>query len=154
MPILWRLHKVHHSDPDFDITTAARFHPIEIVLSMLYKMAWVALLGAPVLAVFVFEVAFNLAIIFTHANFSLPSRLDRYARLGIVTPDMHRIHHSSVQRETDSNYGTMLSGWDRIFRTYVPHAAAGQDGIEIGLKPYQNGRPAGLLWSLMLPFRK
>ena len=153
VPILWRLHKVHHSDPDFDVTTAARFHPFEIALSMLWKMACVALLGAGALAVFAFEALFNAATIFTHANVSLPPALDRAARLLMVTPDMHRIHHSTVRRETDSNYGTMLSGWDRLFRTYTGEAEAGQDGLTIGLQPYQDARPTGLGWSLLLPFR-
>ena len=154
VPVLWRLHKVHHSDPDFDITTAARFHPFEIALSMLYKMGWVALLGPAALAVFVFEVAFNAATIFTHANTSLPRALDRMARWLVVTPDMHRIHHSAERAETDSNYGTMLSGWDRLFGTYTDRARAGQDGLTIGLAPYQDARPTGLGWSLLLPFRK
>lgn len=153
VPLLWRLHQVHHADPDFDVTTAARFHPIEIGLSMLYKMAVVAALGPAALAVFVFEVAFNMATLFVHANLSLPPGVDRLARFAIVTPDMHRIHHSTLQRETNSNYGTMLSGWDRLFRTYRARAQAGQDGLTIGLAEYQDERPLGLGWSLLLPFR-
>ncbi len=153
VPLLWRLHKVHHSDPDFDITTAARFHPLEIGLSMLYKMAVVAMLGPTVLAVFVFEAAFNVATIFTHANFSFPPAFDRILRTVIATPDMHRIHHSTLRRETDSNYGTMLSGWDRLFRTYTRGPERGPDATQIGLAPYQDARPAKLGWSLVLPFR-
>ena len=153
VPLLWRLHQVHHADPDFDVTTAARFHPIEIGLSMLYKMAVVALLGPAALAVFVFEVAFNAATLFVHANLSLPPALDRLARFFVVTPDMHRIHHSTLQRETNSNYGTMLAGWDRLFGTYRESAQAGQDGLTIGLAEYQDDRPLGLGWSLLLPFR-
>ncbi len=153
VPLLWRLHQVHHADPDFDVTTAARFHPIEIGLSMLYKMAVVAALGPAALAVFVFEVAFNAATLFVHANLSLPPALDRLARFFVVTPDMHRIHHSTLQRETNSNYGTMLSGWDRLFRTYRARAQAGQDGLTIGLAEYQDDRPLALGWSLLLPFR-
>ncbi len=153
VPILWRLHKVHHVDPDFDISTAARFHPMEIGLSMLYKMAVVALLGPSVLAVFVFEVAFNIATIATHANLSLPLRVDRAARRLVVTPDMHRIHHSSRQAETDSNYGTMLSMLDRIFATYTPTAQDGQDRMQIGLASYRDTRPSKLWWSLLFPFR-
>lgn len=154
VPLLWRLHQVHHADPDFDVTTAARFHPIEIGLSMLYKMAVVALLGPAALAVFVFEVVFNAATLFVHANLSLPPALERLARRVIVTPDMHRIHHSTCQRETNSNYGTMLSGWDRLFATYRASADAGQDGLTIGLSEYQDQRPLALGWSLLLPFRR
>lgn len=153
IPLLWRLHKVHHADPDFDITTAARFHPVEIAASMLYKMGVVALLGPAVLAVFVFEVIFNAATIFTHANLSLPSSLDRLARKVFVTPDMHRIHHSTLRSETDSNYGTLLSGWDRLFGTYRDEAKAGQDGLAIGLPDYQDDRPLGLGYSLLMPLK-
>ena len=153
VPLLWRLHKVHHADPSFDVTTAARFHPLEIGFSMLFKMAVVAMLGLPVLGVFLFEVVFNIATLFTHANFSLPGGVERPFRSVLVTPDMHRIHHSSFRRETDSNYGTLLSGWDRLFGTYVGDAARGQDGIEIGLQAYQDERPHRLGWSLLLPFR-
>lgn len=151
IPLLWRLHKVHHSDPDFDVTTAARFHPVEIVLSMVFKMAVVVALGLPVWGVFVFELVFNIATLFTHSNFALPKALEGPVRALLVTPDMHRIHHSAVRRETDSNYGTLLSGWDRLFGTYTDHAR-GQ--LTIGLEEYQDSRPYRLGWSLMLPFRK
>ena len=151
VPLLWRLHKVHHSDPGFDVTTAARFHPVEIVLSMLYKMAIVVALGLPVWGVFLFEVIFNLATLFTHANFALPARLEKPVRAMLVTPDMHRIHHSAIRRETDSNYGTLLSGWDRLFGTYT---SAAEGRITIGLGEYQDTRPHRLGWSLLLPFRK
>ena len=154
VPLLWRLHKVHHSDPDFDVTTAARFHPIEIGLSMAWKMAVVAALGPAVLAVFVFELAFNLATMFTHANVGLPERLDQLVRKLWVTPDMHRIHHSARERETNSNYGTMLSGWDRLFGTYTRRSEDGRRGLTIGLEDYQDERPGRLGWSLLLPFRK
>ncbi|EDL48363.1 sterol desaturase family protein [Erythrobacter sp. SD-21] len=151
VPLLWRLHKVHHSDPAFDVTTAARFHPFEIVLSMGFKMAVVVALGLPVWGVFAFELVFNLATLFTHANFALPRGLERPVRALLVTPDMHRIHHSAIQRETDSNYGTLLSGWDRLFGTYT-RKAGGQ--LTIGLEEYQDTRPHKLGWSLLLPFRK
>jgi sterol desaturase/sphingolipid hydroxylase (fatty acid hydroxylase superfamily) len=154
VPLLWRLHQVHHADPDFDVTTAARFHPVEIGLSMLYKMAVVAALGPAAIAVFIFEVAFNAATLFVHANLSLSPAFDRLARRAIVTPDMHRIHHSVLERETNSNYGTMLSGWDRLFGTYRASAQAGQDGWTIGLAEYQDERPLGLGWSLLLPFQR
>lgn len=154
VPLLWRLHKVHHSDPAFDVTTAARFHPIEIGLSMIYKMAVVVALGLPVLGVFLFELVFTIATLFTHANFALPAALEKPVRTLLVTPDMHRIHHSALRRETNSNYGTLLSGWDRVFGTYVDHARDGQRGLTIGLQEYQDGRPHRLGWSLLLPFRK
>ena len=151
VPLLWRLHKVHHSDPAFDVTTAARFHPIEIIASMIFKMAVVVALGLPVWGVFAFELVFNLATLFTHANFALPRALERPVRALLVTPDMHRIHHSAVQRETDSNYGTLLSGWDRLFGTYTRET---EGWLTIGLEEYQDTRPHQLGWSLLLPFRK
>ena len=153
VPLLWRLHKVHHADPDFDVTTAARFHPAEIMLSMLYKMACVALIGPAALAVFVFEALFNAATLFTHSNLGLPKSLDRMVRKLLVTPDMHRIHHSALRGETDSNYGTLLSLWDRLFRSYTSEAKAGRHGIAIGMPDYQDARPAGLGFSLLLPFK-
>ena len=153
VPLLWRLHKVHHSDPAFDVTTAARFHPFEIVLSMGYKMAVVVALGLPVLGVFLFELVFNIATLFTHANFALPRAIERPVRTLLVTPDMHRIHHSALERETNSNYGTLLSWWDRIFQTYVGEAKDGQKGLTIGLERYQDRRPHGLGWSLFFPFK-
>lgn len=154
VPLLWRLHKVHHSDPQFDLTTAARFHPLEIIASMLYKMAVVVALGLPALGVFVFETVFNIATLFTHANIAFGERIERFIRIILVTPGMHRIHHSALQRETDSNYGTLLSGWDRLFGTYTDRAASGPDAITIGLDEYQDVRPHRLGWSLLLPFRK
>ena len=151
VPLLWRLHRVHHSDPAFDVTTAARFHPLEIVLSMVYKMAVVIALGLPVWGVFLFEAVFNLATLFTHSNFALPPKAEKPARALLVTPDMHRVHHSARECETNSNYGTLLSGWDRLFGTYV---ASPRDELTIGLEEYQDRRPHGLGWSLLLPFRK
>ncbi len=125
VPLLWRLHKVHHSDPTFDVTTAARFHPVEMIASMGWKMAVVLVLGLPVAAVLTFVLVFNLATLFTHANFALPRWAESPVRAILVTPDMHRIHHSSWQQETDSNYGTLFSVWDRIFRTYTSNARGG-----------------------------
>lgn len=151
-PLLWRLHKVHHSDPQFDVTTAARFHPLEIIPSMIYKMAVVVALGLPVLGVLVFEALFNIATLFTHANFALPKALEKPVRAILVTPGMHRIHHSTRQPETDNNFGTLLSAWDRLFGTYVDRASAGPDGLTIGLQEYQDCRPHALGWSLLLPF--
>jgi sterol desaturase/sphingolipid hydroxylase (fatty acid hydroxylase superfamily) len=153
VPIFWRLHRVHHADRDIDVTTAVRFHPIEIALSMLWKIAVVVPLGASPLAVFLFEVILNACAMFNHANIALPAWLDRRLRLFIVTPDMHRVHHSVLHREHDSNYGFNLSVWDRLFHTYTAQPAAGHQGMTIGLTPYQSEAPTKFGWSFLLPFR-
>ncbi len=153
VPILWRVHRMHHTDVDFDVTTALRFHPIEIVLSVGFKMAVVALLGAPPVAVFIFEVILNGMAIFNHANAKLPPWLDRWLRLVVVTPDMHRVHHSIHMRETNSNYGFNLSLWDRLFGTYTPQPRDGHDGMVIGLAETQHDGPTRLGWTLLVPFR-
>ena len=152
IPIIWRLHKVHHSDVDFDVTTALRFHPIEIVLSMLWKIAVVLALGASPWAVVLFEVTLNGCAMFNHANLALPLKLDRVMRLLIVTPDMHRVHHSVYRSEHDSNYGFNLSVWDRLFKTYTPQPRDGHLDMTIGQKNHLNENPKKLIWSLMLPF--
>jgi len=152
VPLLWRLHMVHHADQDIDVTTGLRFHPVEIILSMLIKMAVVALLGAPAPAVILFEVILNGMAMFNHANVRLPFGFDAVLRLALVTPDMHRVHHSVIRRETNSNYGFNLSIWDRIFGTYRAQPAQGHDGMTIGLAHYQSARPGGLGWMLVLPF--
>ena len=152
--LLWRLHRVHHSDRDFDVTLAARFHPIEIVASMAYKSAVVIALGAPVVAVFIFEVGFAVATLFTHSNFSLPAKLDHMLRKVIVTPDMHRIHHSARMPETNSNYGTVLTLWDRVFGTYCVSPQDSQAIMTIGLDEWQDERPARLGFALMQPFSR
>lgn len=150
IPLFWRLHRVHHIDLDVDVTTALRFHPIEIVLSMLLKMVCVALLGAPAIAVVLFEVILNGTAMFNHSNLRLPASLDRLLRALIVTPDMHQIHHSTDPAETDSNYGFNLSLWDRIFHTYCHAPALGHNGIILGLKAWQ--QPLGsFLQILVLP---
>ena len=154
IPLLWDFHRMHHSDIDIDVTTAIRFHPIEIGLSMLYKMVWVTLLGPAALAVVIFEAVLNGLAMFNHANIALPGWLDRLLRLVIVTPDMHRVHHSIWQWEHDSNYGFNLSIWDRLFRTYVPQPQDGHQNMTIGLQPMQSDAPTRLLWSLTLPFRQ
>jgi sterol desaturase/sphingolipid hydroxylase (fatty acid hydroxylase superfamily) len=153
VPLFWRLHRVHHADRDIDVTTAVRFHPIEIGLSMLWKIAVVVPLGAPPLAVFLFEVILNACAMFNHANIAMPLGLDRILRLLVVTPDMHRVHHSVLRREHDSNYGFNLSIWDRLFGTYRAQPEAGHQGMTIGLTPYQGEAPTRLGWSLWLPFR-
>jgi sterol desaturase/sphingolipid hydroxylase (fatty acid hydroxylase superfamily) len=154
VPMLWRVHRVHHADRDIDATTGTRFHPVEIVLSMLYKFVIIIALGAPALGVFIFEVLLNGSAMFNHANLKLPLWLDRILRTLIVTPDMHRVHHSVIHREIDSNYGFNLSIWDRMFRTYIDQPQEGHDGMTIGLEPYQDDKPSRLDWSLLLPFRK
>jgi len=151
MPVLWRLHKMHHADIDIDVSTGLRFHPIEIVLSMLIKIVVVLALGAPMLAVLIFEVLLNATAMFNHGNIRLPLSLDKWLRLVIVTPDMHRVHHSVLRNETDSNFGFNLPWWDRIFGSYRPQPAAGHDAMQIGLPEYRQTR--GLAWMLALPFR-
>lgn len=152
VPLFWRLHRVHHADRDIDVTTAVRFHPVEIGLSMLWKIAVVVPLGASPLAVFLFEVILNACAMFNHANIAMPLWLDRILRLLVVTPDMHRVHHSVLRREHDSNYGFNLSIWDRLFGTYRAQPEAGHQGMTIGLPPYQSEAPTRLGWSLWLPF--
>ncbi|MBL4784965.1 MAG: sterol desaturase family protein [Cohaesibacteraceae bacterium] len=152
IPWFWRLHRVHHADLDVDVTTGLRFHPGEILLSYGYKIAVIMVLGAPVLAVLIYEIILNGASLFNHANVKLPGWLDRFLRIFIVTPDMHRIHHTIVPRETDSNYGNSLSIWDRIFGTYTETPQNGQLGLTIGLKEYQHAGPSRLGWSLGFPF--
>ena len=152
VPILWRVHQMHHSDRDIDVTTALRFHPIEIGLSMLYKIMMVFILGPSAVGVVIFEVVLNGSAMFNHANVKLPLWLDRIIRLVFVTPDMHRVHHSIIHREHDTNYGFAMSIWDRIFGTYTDQPARGHDEMTIGLAPYQHDGPTKLLWSLKLPF--
>ncbi|MEJ8572535.1 sterol desaturase family protein [Microbaculum marinum] len=154
IPLFWRFHRVHHADVDIDLTTALRFHPVEIAASMLWKMAVVAALGAPPLSVFLFEVVLNGMAMFNHANARLPDSVDRVVRLVLVTPDMHRVHHSTDVAETDSNYGFNLSIWDRMFRTYVPQPALGHEAMVIGLDDYQSEDPTRLGWSLLLPLSR
>ena len=151
-PMLWRFHKVHHADRDIDVTTGARFHPVEIVLSMLYKFVCILILGAPALAVFLFEVLLNASAMFNHSNVRLAKPLDKWVRRIIVTPDMHRVHHSVEVDETNSNYGFFLSVWDRLFGSYIDQPKQGHDEMIIGLREYQDPRPASLIWSLKAPF--
>ena len=153
VPLFWRLHQVHHTDRDIDVTTAVRFHPVEIALSMLWKIVVVIPLGASPLSVFLFEVILNACAMFNHANIALPQWLDRILRIFIVTPDMHRVHHSVYRSEHDRNFGFNLSLWDRLFRTYVAEPRDGQTGMTIGLGEYQTADPTRFGWSLWLPFR-
>tara|TARA_R110002033_G_scaffold21660_1_gene53412 strand:- start:451 stop:1284 length:834 start_codon:yes stop_codon:yes gene_type:complete len=153
IPLFWAFHKVHHADRDIDVTTAVRFHPVEMMASMLYKSVLVLLLGPTPFAVFLFALLLNLFAMFNHANLRLPQSLDRILRLFVVTPDMHRVHHSTVVTETDSNFGFSIALWDRLFGTYTAQPAAGHDEMIIGLTEYQSAHPAETWWSLMLPFR-
>lgn len=153
IPLLWRVHRVHHADVDYDVTTGARFHPLEILLSMLVKLAAVTVLGPPVVAVVVFEVLLNATAMFNHGNIRLPGAIDRVLRWIVVTPDMHRVHHSVVVDETNANFGFNLPWWDRLFGTYRAQPRAGHRAMTIGLRghtdPHEVARLAGLLW---LPF--
>jgi len=151
IPLLWRLHQVHHSDRDMDVTTAIRFHPLEIALSMLLKIGLIYLLGPTAFAVILFEIILNGSALFNHANIRLSPRVDAIVRTVLVTPDMHRVHHSVYREEHDSNYGFSLSIWDRIFHTYVAQPKDGHDDMVIGLR-WQDKRPSNLIWNLKLPF--
>lgn len=153
LPTLWRLHKVHHADLDFDVTTGLRFHPLEILLSMGSKLAIVLLLGTPAVAVLIFEVVLNATSMFNHGNVRLPSWLDRLLRFFIVTPDMHRIHHSAIPEETNSNFGFNLPWWDYVFGTYRDRPSVCYSKMTIGLAAYQKDlRVEQLHWMLILPF--
>jgi len=152
IPVFWRFHKVHHADRDIDVTTGVRFHPVEIVLSMIYKAVCVLALGPSLLAVILFEVILNASAMFNHANLKLLLWLDRIIRPVFVTPDMHRVHHSVIERETNSNYGFCLAIWDRLFGSYIDQPELGHDGMTIGLMEYQTPKPNQLLWSLSVPF--
>ena len=152
LPLLWRLHRVHHTDTVFDTTTALRFHPLEILLSMLWKMALVLALGAPPLAVLLFEVALNAAALFNHGNIRL--RGDRWLRLLLATPDFHRVHHSVRPLETDSNYANLLSIWDYLFRSYRAQPQAGHHAMTIGLERWREPAAQHLPALLALPLRR
>jgi len=150
---LWRIHRVHHSDTEMDVSTAIRFHPTEIAFSMVLKIGLVYVVGANPICILVFEILLNGSSMFNHANINIPSKIDKALRLLIVTPDMHRIHHSSDRCEHDTNFGFALSIWDHLFRTYRSDPERGHKGMEIGLS-WQDEKPARLGWSLGLPFKK
>ncbi|MDT8384132.1 MAG: sterol desaturase family protein [Gammaproteobacteria bacterium] len=153
VPTLWRLHRVHHADLDFDVTTGARFHTIEIILSMLIKFATIVVLGAPVVAVVIFEVVLNAMAMFNHSNVRLPLGLDRVLRLFVVTPDFHRVHHSVEDNEANSNFGFNLSLWDRVFGTYIPQPRGGHEGMTIGIHKYRDAKQVDQLPGMLaLPF--
>ncbi|SFU70631.1 sterol desaturase family protein [Halomonas korlensis] len=152
VPWLWRLHRMHHADLEFDVTTGLRFHPLEVMISMGIKLLVVAVLGAPAVAVLIFEVLLNATSMFNHGNVRLPVRIDRWLRLLVVTPDMHRVHHSIVRRETDSNFGFNLPWWDRLFGTYRDQPAAGHLDMTIGIEDFRNVHDLRLDRMLIQPF--
>ena len=153
VPAFWRLHRMHHADLDFDVTTGARFHPIEILLSMMIKLLVVAALGAPPVAVLIFEVMLNASSMFNHGNVRIPEGLDRVLRWLVVTPDMHRVHHSALRRETNSNFGFSLPWWDRLFGTYRAQPAAGHDAMTIGIEQFREPGDLRLDRMLIQPFK-
>jgi sterol desaturase/sphingolipid hydroxylase (fatty acid hydroxylase superfamily) len=153
VPALWRLHRMHHADLDFDVTTGARFHPIEILLSMVIKLAAVVVIGPPVVAVVIFEVLLNATAMFNHSNVRMPAALDRLLRLAVVTPDMHRVHHSVEDHETNSNFGFNLPWWDRLFGTYQAQPGAGHEKMTIGIRDHRDEKQVDRLpGMLLLPF--
>src|SRR6188508_3114955 len=153
VPALWRLHRMHHADLDFDVTTGVRFHPVEILLSMGIKLGVIAALGAPAVSVLIFEVLLNATSMFNHGNVRLPGRVDRLLHLLVVTPDMHRVHHSVLPRETNSNFGFNLPWWDRLFGTYRAQPHAGHEGMTIGIEQFRDTKDLRLDRMLLEPFR-
>ncbi len=151
---LWRLHKVHHTDLDFDVTTAIRFHPIEILLSMIYKFIMILIIGVNPVAVILFEIILSSCALFNHSNINIPSLIDKRLRLILVTPDMHRVHHSIIQSETDSNYGFSISVWDRLFSSYIDQPQQGHTNMTIGLANYQDKQDVQLVNILTMPFKR
>lgn len=152
VPVLWRLHRMHHADLDFDVTTGARFHPVEILLSIAIKIAVIVLIGAPAVAVLIFEVVLNATSMFNHSNVALPLSLDRVLRLFVVTPDMHRVHHSELPHETNSNFGFNLPWWDRLFGTYRDQPGKGHEGMTIGIDLFRDPGELHLHKMLAQPF--
>jgi sterol desaturase/sphingolipid hydroxylase (fatty acid hydroxylase superfamily) len=152
VPVLWRLHMVHHADLDYDVTTGLRFHPIEIILSMGIKLSVVATLGISAAAVLIFEVLLNATAMFNHGNIHLPLKIDRIVRYLVVTPDMHRVHHSVIIRETNSNFGFNMPWWDRLFGTYRDQPTKGHENMTIGLSQFRDVKRLTLPWLLVLPF--
>jgi sterol desaturase/sphingolipid hydroxylase (fatty acid hydroxylase superfamily) len=152
LPVLWRLHRMHHTDLDIDVTTGNRFHPIEIIISTVIKLAATALIGPPIISVVAFEVVLNATSQFNHGNIRMPEKIDNWLRLIVVTPDMHRVHHSVIPRETNSNFGFNLPWWDRLCGTYRPQPEQGHEGMVIGLKEFRNPRTLTLYKLLIQPF--
>ena len=153
VPALWRLHRMHHADLEVDVTTGLRFHPVEILLSTGIKLTVVAAVGAPAAAALLFEVLLNATSIFNHSNVYIPAEIDRILRWFVVTPDMHRVHHSILRRETNSNFGFNLPWWDRLLGTYRAEPAAGHAAMTIGIEQFRDPRELGLDRMLLQPFR-
>ena len=153
VPVLWRLHRMHHADLDVDVTTGARFHPFEILLSLGIKFLVIAALGAPAVSVLVFEVLLNATSMFNHSNVRLPEPLERVLRSVVITPDLHRVHHSMLRRETDSNFGFNLPWWDQLLGTYIAQPAKGHEGMEIGIEQFRTRRDLWLDRMLVQPLR-
>ncbi|NNE52458.1 MAG: sterol desaturase family protein [Sulfitobacter sp.] len=153
VPALWRLHRMHHADLAFDVTTGLRFHPVEILISMGIKLALVLVLGPPAIAVLIFEVLLNATAMFNHSNIRLPAGVDRMLRLFLVTPDMHRVHHSVIPSETNSNFGFNLPWWDRLLGTYRAQPEAGHEGMTIGIQQFRTSRDLWLDQMLIQPLR-
>ncbi|MFW1952301.1 sterol desaturase family protein [Acinetobacter beijerinckii] len=154
VPWLWKFHRVHHADPDFDVSTGVRFHPIEILLSMLIKFAVIILLGIPAIAVLIFEILLNATAMFNHSNLRLSHNVDKWVRWLVVTPDMHRVHHSIDYSEMNRNFGFNLSCWDRLFGTYTDQPKLGHERMEIGLSHQQSEQTISLTHMLLMPFNK
>ena len=152
VPVFWRLHMMHHADLDYDVTTALRFHPVEILISMGIKFSAILVLGPSALTVIAFEIILNATAMFNHGNIRLPLGIDKVLRLLVVTPDMHRVHHSVTIRETNSNFGFSFPWWDRLFGTYRPQPVAGHEGMTIGLSQFRDAKKLTLPWLLALPF--
>lgn len=153
VPLLWRFHRVHHADLDYDVTTGSRFHPFEIVFSMLIKFSVIIVIGPPVVAVIIFEVILNTLAMFNHGNVRLPLKLDSLIRLLVVTPDMHRVHHSVEDNEANSNFGFNLSLWDRLFGTYIAQPREGHENMQIGIHHYNDQKQVCELPGILrLPF--
>ncbi|RUO80221.1 sterol desaturase [Idiomarina tyrosinivorans] len=155
IPLLWRMHRVHHADKDFDVSTGVRFHPLEIVLSLGWKAVMVLALGVPASVILVFEILLNACSMFNHANYALPARLEALVRKLLITQELHRIHHSSKITETNSNYGFSVSWWDHLFASFTATAEKGSDGVDIGLTNINREQDHASLWGLLtMPFRQ
>jgi sterol desaturase/sphingolipid hydroxylase (fatty acid hydroxylase superfamily) len=152
VPALWRVHRMHHADLDFDVTTGSRFHPVEILLSLGFKLVMVGVLGPPAIAVLIFEIVLNATSMFNHSNFRIPENIDAWLRLPVVTPDMHRVHHSIAINETNSNFGFNLPWWDRLLGTYLAQPEAGHDEMTIGTDLFRDSKQLRLGWMLLQPF--
>ena len=154
MPLLWRLHRMHHADLDVDVTTGARFHPVEILLSLGIKFLVIVIVGPPQIAVLVFEVGLNASSMFNHSNVRIRASVERWLRWLVVTPDMHRVHHSILRNETDSNFGFNFPWWDRLFKTYRAQPQAGHEGMTLGIEQFRDPKELQLHRMLLQPLRK